>query len=54
VDRPERTVALQPGTPQTVVWQAAPATADAPWIALMIPDGNPALRRELTGGAIAR
>jgi hypothetical protein len=48
-DRPEQTVALQTGAPQTVTWRARMVARDAPWIAVVIPDKDLAQREELTG-----
>jgi hypothetical protein len=43
-----REVELKPGLPQTVEWHGRPA-ANAPWIAVVIPDRQMSQRRELTG-----
>jgi hypothetical protein len=43
-----REVDLKTGVPQTIEWQGHPA-ADAPWIAVAIPDRQLAGRKELTG-----
>jgi Glycosyl hydrolase family 9/Cellulase N-terminal ig-like domain len=48
-DRPEQTVALQSGIPQTVTWHAHIVERDAPWTAVAIPDKDLAQRKELTG-----
>ena len=44
-----RKVTLRPGTPQTVEWQAKRETADAPWVAVVIPDNDLSDRKEVTG-----
>ena len=44
-----RKVTLRPGTPQTVEWQARRETADAPWVAVVIPDNDLSDRKEVTG-----
>lgn len=49
IEQPLRKVTLQPGAPRTIEWQAARIAADAPWIAVAIPDGDLAARKELTG-----
>lgn len=53
-DRPEQTVTLEIGVPQTVTWPARMVARDAPWTAVAIPDKDLAQREELTGtGSIA-
>ena len=49
VEQAVRKVTLKPGTPQTIEWQARRDAADAPWIAVVIPDRDFANRKELTG-----
>jgi hypothetical protein len=44
-----RKVTLRPGTPQTVEWQVRRETADAPWVAVVIPDNDLSDRKEVTG-----
>lgn len=46
-DRPSRAVTLRPGTPVTVEWKARPASADSPWVAIVVPDGDVSRRREV-------
>jgi hypothetical protein len=41
-------VTLKPGTPQIVEWQTDRERPDSPWIAVVIPDNDVALRREIT------
>jgi hypothetical protein len=48
-DKPEQTVTLQIGVPQTVTWRTRMVARDAPWTAVMIPDNDLAQREELTG-----
>ena len=43
-----REVDLKPGVPQAIEWQGHPA-AEAPWIAVAIPDHQMLRRKELTG-----
>ena len=48
VDRPTRSVAPRPaGAPLTIEWKARPKTAGMPWVAVVIPDGDIARRREV-------
>jgi hypothetical protein len=49
IEQPVRRVTLHPGAPQTLEWQAKPASPGSPWIAVVIPDDQVSLRRELTG-----
>jgi hypothetical protein len=49
VEQPEQKVTLKPGTSQTVIWRATLKSQDAPWIAVVVPDGDSSQRRELTG-----
>jgi hypothetical protein len=46
VDRPTKTVTQRGGVPVTLEWKAR-ATANAPWVAVVIPDGNVSGRREV-------
>jgi hypothetical protein len=48
VESAAREVDLKPGVPQTIEWQGRPA-ADAPWIAVAIPDREMSRRKELIG-----
>jgi hypothetical protein len=48
-DRPEQTVVLQAGAPQTITWRARMEARDAPWTVVVIPDKDLAQREELTG-----
>jgi hypothetical protein len=47
IGRPSRTVMLRPGRPVTVEWKARPESADAPWVAVVVPDGDVSRRREV-------
>jgi hypothetical protein len=49
VATPQREVDLQSGKPQTLTWQVKLASAAAPWIAVLIPDGDLTQRQELIG-----
>jgi len=47
VERPFRPVTLRAGTPVTLEWRARPADAGAPWVAVVIPDGDVTRRRDV-------
>src|SRR5688500_8186214 len=47
VDRASRTVALRAGAEATVEWTARVADARAPWVAVVVPDGDVRRRREV-------
>jgi hypothetical protein len=47
VREPVRRVTLRPGRPATVEWTARAASPDVPWVAVVIPDGDAARRREV-------
>lgn len=49
VDRPVRDVTLTPKTAQQLVWRGKVADAATPWFAVIVPDGEMAQRREVTG-----
>jgi hypothetical protein len=51
---PERQLDLKPGAPQTIAWQGKMTSVEAPWIALVIPDDDPAQRKEATGSTKGR
>ena len=44
---PARTVTLRAGRPATIEWRGRPAAAEAPWFAVVVPDGDVARRREV-------
>lgn len=44
-----KTVTLRPGRPFALTWKAKTVTANTPWVAVMIPDGQSEQRRELFG-----
>lgn len=46
---PEKTMALEPGKPTNVVWQAALKSPDVPWVVVAFPDGDLSQRQEATG-----
>ena len=48
VERPSRRITLQASRPATIEWKARPATPGAWWIAVVVPDGDVARRREVT------
>ena len=47
VDRPIRSVQGGAGKPMTIEWKARPKTADIPWVAVVIPNGDVSRRREV-------
>jgi hypothetical protein len=47
VDRPSRTVTLRAGSPTVVEWRGRAASPDAPWVAVVVPDGDVSRRREV-------
>ena len=49
VEHVEQTLELQPGRPQAAVWHATITSADTPWVAVVVPDGALANRREISG-----
>ncbi len=54
VEHLEQTVELQPGRPQVAVWHATIASRDTPWVAVVVPDGVLAHRREISGAIRGR
>jgi len=46
VDQPTKTVTRRAGVPVMLEWKARRAVADAPWVAVVIPDGDVSRRRE--------
>jgi hypothetical protein len=49
VDARERAVTLQPGAARTVEWKARVIARDEPWVAVVVPDGDVAQRRDAVG-----
>jgi hypothetical protein len=49
VEHAEQTLELQPGRPQVAVWRAKVVAGDTPWVAVVVPDGVLANRREISG-----
>ena len=47
----ERELSLKTGSVGTVEWQGSIQSSDNPWTAVIIADGNPINRKELTGAA---
>jgi hypothetical protein len=47
VDRPAHRVTLRAGVPMPIEWRGRPAAADVPWVAVVVPDGDVARRREV-------
>ncbi|HVX66188.1 MAG TPA: glycoside hydrolase family 9 protein, partial [Bryobacteraceae bacterium] len=53
LEEPEpRAVTLKAGASETVVWRGKTAAADAPWVAVLVPDDDLGARKELTGAAL--
>ena len=50
VERPSRSVTLQPGRPMTFEWRARRVARDLPWVAVVIPNGDVSRRREAGSG----
>lgn len=50
VDEPEQTLTLEPGADGTLRWRGRVESAAAPWVAVVIPDGDVRARREVVGG----
>jgi hypothetical protein len=46
---PERRIDVRPGAPQTLVWKGRLDSINAPWVAVVYPDGDLAQRKEVTG-----
>jgi hypothetical protein len=53
VSQPERQVDLKAGSPQTITFQGKVAALDSPWVAVVLPDDNIGLKKEVTGTAAA-
>ncbi|HEX7090861.1 MAG TPA: glycoside hydrolase family 9 protein [Longimicrobiales bacterium] len=49
VDARERAVTLRPGAARTVEWKGRMIARDEPWVAVVVPDGDPAQRRDAVG-----
>jgi hypothetical protein len=49
LDEPERQIQVSAGTPQTVVWKGKAVSTQAPWVAVVFPDGDLTQRKEATG-----
>ncbi|MEK7407710.1 MAG: hypothetical protein AAB225_21745 [Acidobacteriota bacterium] len=49
VDQPEKELVLRKGTPGSLLWKARMNSLDAPWVAVVIPDGDVGQRREAIG-----
>src|SRR5690606_39224154 len=49
VDARERAVTLRPGAPRTVEWKGRMIARDEPWVAVVVPDGDVAQRRDAVG-----
>jgi len=50
VRRASRTVTLRAGRPLTIEWKARPLERGAPWVAVIVPDGDMSRKREAFGG----
>jgi hypothetical protein len=51
VDEETKELALQPGSAGTLVWRAKIAATDMAWVVVIVPDGDFAARKEVTGAA---
>ncbi len=49
IAEPARRVVLKTGQPMTIRWQARLSDAQAPWVAVVVPDGDAAGRQEIVG-----
>lgn len=49
VDRPEKALTLRPGGAGSVVWKARVRSTGAPWVAVVVPDGDVLRRRDAVG-----
>ena len=47
VARPTRAVPRRAGGPVTLEWRARPVDTDAPWVAVVVPDGDPSRSHEV-------
>ena len=45
---------LQPGSAGTLEWHGRITNPDTPWVAVIVPDGDLAARKEVTGAAWER
>ena len=50
----EQELSLRPGGAGTLEWRARIASPDTPWVAVVVPDGDLSLRKEVTGAAWER
>jgi hypothetical protein len=50
----ERELTLRPGVAGTLEWRARIASADTPWVAVLVPDDNLSFRKEVTGAGWER
>jgi hypothetical protein len=48
-EQPERQLELKAGVPQTIVWKGKVTSNEAPWVAVVFPNGNVTQRKEATG-----
>ncbi|MEK7407714.1 MAG: hypothetical protein AAB225_21765 [Acidobacteriota bacterium] len=51
VDQPEKELVLREGTPGSLVWKARMNSLGAPWVAVVVPDGDLGQRREAISAA---
>jgi hypothetical protein len=47
VDQPARELVLKPGERGTIVWKGRKISANTPWVAVIVPDGDLSRRKEL-------
>ncbi|GEM_PF-29001 len=52
INQPVKDLTLQPGSPGTVEWSAKILSTEAPWVAVVIPNGNVQNRLDITGSII--
>jgi hypothetical protein len=50
----DKELTLRAGVAGALEWRARIASADTPWVAVVVPDGDLSLRREVTGAAWER
>jgi hypothetical protein len=53
VNQPSKSLTLRPGNTGRIQWSATMSSTEAPWVAVVIPDGDVMKRRDVVG-SIAR
>ncbi len=51
LDPAEQEISLEQGVESTLEWKAYVSSRESPWIAVVVPDGNLSLRKEIMGSA---